>query len=66
MKTEQIKTSELKKIGQYYDKNLNQTTFRALGDKMKVEIPEGLVFSSEEDIEMFYTEVKKAFARVTR
>ncbi len=66
MKTEPAKTSKLKKIGQYLDKDLNETIFSACDDKVKVEIPEGLFFCSEEDIEMFYTAAKKAFARVAR
>ena len=56
--------SKLKKIGQYYDKDLNETTFKSLGNKIKVEIPKGLLFCSEGDIEAFYTEAKKALARV--
>lgn len=56
--------SELKKVGQYYDNDLNETVFRTLGDKIKVEIPEGLHFYSEEDIQMFYTAAKKALKRL--
>ena len=44
LETGQIKPIELKKIGQYLDKDLNETIFRALDDKVKVEIPEGLFF----------------------
>ncbi len=65
LKTEQIETGKLKKIGQYLDKDLNETIFRALDDGIKVEIPEGLILYSVEDIKWFCAAAKRAFARVT-